>query len=187
MGLGFGVLGPLQLTANGTLLTLGTPKQRAVLAMLVINRNRPVRTRVVDRRGVGGLAATGSADQPALLRVEPAQAAGHALVSNPAPCWPVPRRGIGSPCPTQPAISAGSSSKRRPECKRPLPVDSNRPATTSRQHWPSGAARCWTICATSGSSNTFATALVEEKIVVHTVRAEAEIACGRGIFSDQRA
>jgi DNA-binding SARP family transcriptional activator len=35
-------LGPLQLSVNGTLVPLGPPKQRAVLAMLVINRNRPV-------------------------------------------------------------------------------------------------------------------------------------------------
>ncbi len=41
-GRGFGVLGPLQLSAGGTIVPLGAPKQRAVLAMLVINRNRPV-------------------------------------------------------------------------------------------------------------------------------------------------
>jgi DNA-binding SARP family transcriptional activator len=41
-GRGFGVLGPLQLTAGGTSVPLGAPKQRAVLAMLVLNRNRPV-------------------------------------------------------------------------------------------------------------------------------------------------
>ena len=41
-GLGFGVLGPLVMTADGTRVALGAPKQRAVLAMLVINRNRPV-------------------------------------------------------------------------------------------------------------------------------------------------
>jgi SARP family transcriptional regulator, regulator of embCAB operon len=41
-GRGFGVLGPLQLTSGGTSVPLGAPKQRAVLAMLVLNRNRPV-------------------------------------------------------------------------------------------------------------------------------------------------
>jgi len=41
-GLNFGVLGPLQLSVEGTPVPLGAPKQRAVLAMLVINRNRPV-------------------------------------------------------------------------------------------------------------------------------------------------
>ena len=41
-GLGFGVLGPLLVTAHGVRVPLGAAKQRAVLAMLVINRNRPV-------------------------------------------------------------------------------------------------------------------------------------------------
>ncbi len=39
---GFGVLGPLQMSVNGSVVPLGTPKQRAVLAMLLINRNRRV-------------------------------------------------------------------------------------------------------------------------------------------------
>jgi DNA-binding SARP family transcriptional activator len=43
-GLGFGLLGPLTLTAGGTPLPLGTPKQRALLAMMLINRNRIVGT-----------------------------------------------------------------------------------------------------------------------------------------------
>jgi DNA-binding SARP family transcriptional activator len=38
----FGILGPLQVSADGTELALGAVKQRAVLAMLLINRNRPV-------------------------------------------------------------------------------------------------------------------------------------------------
>jgi DNA-binding SARP family transcriptional activator len=40
--LDFGVLGPLQTSAHGAPLPLGTPKQRAVLAVLVMGRNRPV-------------------------------------------------------------------------------------------------------------------------------------------------
>jgi DNA-binding SARP family transcriptional activator len=42
MILDFGVLGPLQMSVDGAPLPLGTPKQRAVLAMLVMGRNRPV-------------------------------------------------------------------------------------------------------------------------------------------------
>ena len=42
--MGFGVLGPLQMTVDGAPVSLGTPKQRAVLALLVMNRNRPVST-----------------------------------------------------------------------------------------------------------------------------------------------
>lgn len=38
-GIDLGVLGPLEMTVNGTGARLGTPKQRAVLAMLAINRN----------------------------------------------------------------------------------------------------------------------------------------------------
>jgi SARP family transcriptional regulator, regulator of embCAB operon len=41
-GLQFGVLGPLQLRSGGALVPLGAPKQRAVLAMLMMNRNRAV-------------------------------------------------------------------------------------------------------------------------------------------------
>ena len=38
----FCVLGPLQLTVDDVQVGLGTPKQRAVLAVLLMNRNRPV-------------------------------------------------------------------------------------------------------------------------------------------------
>ena len=38
----FGLLGPLQLSVDGTVVPIGTPKQRAVLAFLVMNRNRPM-------------------------------------------------------------------------------------------------------------------------------------------------
>jgi SARP family transcriptional regulator, regulator of embCAB operon len=38
----FGVLGPLQMSANGAEVRLGAAKQRAVLALLLINRNRTV-------------------------------------------------------------------------------------------------------------------------------------------------
>jgi DNA-binding SARP family transcriptional activator len=41
-GLEFAVLGPLQVRAAGALVPLGAPKQRAVLGMLVMNRNRAV-------------------------------------------------------------------------------------------------------------------------------------------------
>jgi SARP family transcriptional regulator, regulator of embCAB operon len=43
-GVGFGVLGPLEMTVGGTPVSLGPRKQRAVLGMLVINRNRAVGT-----------------------------------------------------------------------------------------------------------------------------------------------
>jgi DNA-binding SARP family transcriptional activator len=42
--LNFGVLGPLVMTVNGTPVALGAAKKRAVLAMMVVNRNHPVGT-----------------------------------------------------------------------------------------------------------------------------------------------
>lgn len=41
-GVRFGVLGPLEMMVDGSPIPLGTPKQRAVLAMLLMNRDRPV-------------------------------------------------------------------------------------------------------------------------------------------------
>lgn len=38
----FGILGPLQVIIGDTAIPLGTPKQRAVLATLLVNRNKPV-------------------------------------------------------------------------------------------------------------------------------------------------
>ena len=43
-GVWFGVLGPTEVRVGETAMTLGTPKQRAVLAMLVLHRNRTVGT-----------------------------------------------------------------------------------------------------------------------------------------------
>src|SRR5271163_1326430 len=40
----FGLLGPLLMTVDGMPVAVGTPKQRALLAMLLINRNRAVGT-----------------------------------------------------------------------------------------------------------------------------------------------
>ena len=38
----FGLLGPLELTFDGASVPLGGPKQRVILATLLMNRNRPV-------------------------------------------------------------------------------------------------------------------------------------------------
>ncbi|WP_054813881.1 BTAD domain-containing putative transcriptional regulator [Nocardia arizonensis] len=66
----FGVLGPVELTIDGAARALGGPKQRAVLAYLVINANRPV--------SVDSLAqAVWEANQPPDVR-----ASLHTIVSN---------------------------------------------------------------------------------------------------------
>src|ERR1700739_1163726 len=58
--LGFNVLGPLQMTADGKAVTLGTPKQKAILASLIINRNHPVS----NDRLVGDLCEDRPPDKP---------------------------------------------------------------------------------------------------------------------------
>ena len=66
----FGVLGPLEWSIGDTLLPLGTPKQRAVLAMMVLNANRPV--------GIDTLIDAAWDRQPP----EGARATLHAYISN---------------------------------------------------------------------------------------------------------
>jgi SARP family transcriptional regulator, regulator of embCAB operon len=60
-GVEFGVLGPLQICVDGAPVALGTPKQRAVLAMLMINRNRAVATEALISIGIDSRAALVSA------------------------------------------------------------------------------------------------------------------------------
>src|SRR3954464_9557600 len=69
-GLRFGLLGPLQVIVDGSPLALGTPKQRAVLAALLIERNRPV--------GIDSLANAARKDGAP----ERAHASIHTYVSN---------------------------------------------------------------------------------------------------------
>jgi SARP family transcriptional regulator, regulator of embCAB operon len=66
----FGVLGPLEMSIGGTLVPLGTPKQRAVLAVMIIHANRAV---AVDAL----LDATWDHQPP-----EGARATLHAYISN---------------------------------------------------------------------------------------------------------
>ena len=64
--LGFGLLGPLQVSVDGAPIAVGTPKQRAVLAMLLINRNRTVSTEALIDAAWDGtpVAAAGRASTP---------------------------------------------------------------------------------------------------------------------------
>ena len=41
-GIDFGVLGTLRMAVDERVVSLGAPKQRAVFAMLLLNRGRPV-------------------------------------------------------------------------------------------------------------------------------------------------
>jgi SARP family transcriptional regulator, regulator of embCAB operon len=177
-GLGFGVLGPLQLTANGSVLPLGTPKQRAVLAMLLINRNRPV--------ALESLIGAAWEDWPP----PEARTSLHSYVSN-------LRRLLGTAGVEPRTILASAP----PGYRLSVPdaaCDLGRFITEKTAGVQAAAAGrleqasdhlCGALAQWRGPVledlrdfrfvNAFATSLVEEKIVAHTVRAEAEIACGR--------
>jgi DNA-binding SARP family transcriptional activator len=177
-GLEFGVLGPLQLSVEGTPVPLGAPKQRAVLAMLVINRNRPV--------GMESLinAVWDASPVPA------ARASIHSYISN-------LRRLLGNA-----GIDTHTVLVSAPPGYRLNVADADcdlgrftvemtagiRAAAAGRfeqasSHLSAALAE-WRAPVLDDLRDfpfvdAFATALMEDKVLAHTARAEAEIACGR--------
>ena len=174
----FGVLGPLLLSVDGRAVPIGTPKQRAVLASLVMNRNRPVAADSL-------INAVWGEDAPSEAR-----ASLHAYVSN-------LRRLLGT---------VGFDGKSMLEKVSPgyrlnigeLDVDLGRfirarnegvkAATAGRfdeasRHYSAALAQ-WrgdVLDDLRGFDfvSVFATAMADEKIATHIALAESEIACGR--------
>jgi SARP family transcriptional regulator, regulator of embCAB operon len=177
-GLGFGVLGPLLMTANGARMPLGAPKQRAVLAMLVLNRNRPVSidsliSAVWDEEPVPAarisiqshvstlrrLLRNAGADPNQVLASAPP---GYQLSVADADC------DLGRFMAEKAAGAQAAAAGRFDDASNHL----------------SAALREWRGPVLDDLReyafvDAFATALVEDKMAVHTARAEAEIACGR--------
>jgi SARP family transcriptional regulator, regulator of embCAB operon len=177
-GLGFGVLGPLLMTADGTRIPLGAPKQRAVLAMLMINRNRPVSVNslinaVWDEEPVPAARTSIQSHVSNLRRllrtagVDPYQVLasappGYQLSVADADC------DLGRFI-TEKAAGLGAAAEGRFE-------DASSHLSAALREWRGPVLddlREFTFV------DAFATALVEDKVAVHTARAEAEIACGR--------
>jgi SARP family transcriptional regulator, regulator of embCAB operon len=177
--LGFGLLGPLLMTVAGTPVALGTPKQRAVLALLLINRNRAVSTDSLVN------AAWDQSPAPAV------RASIHSYVSN-------LRRILASANVDPNAVLASAPPGYRlsvadGDC------DLDRFITKKNAGIHAAAAGKFEQASTHLSAalaewrgpalddlrdfafvEVFATALTEENVSAYTSRAEAEIACGRG-------
>jgi SARP family transcriptional regulator, regulator of embCAB operon len=184
----FGLLGPLEMTVNGTLVPLGTPKQRAVLAMLLINRNRPV--------GVDALITGVWEDWPP----SGARASIHSYVSNLrkllagvgidprtvlAAAPPGYRLSIPeNTCDLGRFIAAKNSGVHAAAGGRF--EEASKHLSTALAQWRGPVLEDLRDCQFVES---FATALVEDKILAHTAKAEAEIACGRAaaVISDLEA
>ena len=174
----FGLLGPLEMSVDGTLVPLGTPKQRAVLAMLLMNRNSPVG---VDRLITAlweGLPPSG------------ARASIHSYVSNLRKLL----SGVGidprlvlaaAPPGYRLSIPENACDLGRFIADKTAGVhaaavgrfeEASRRLSAALAQW---RGQVLEDLIDFQFVDAFATSLVEEKIVVHTARAEAEIACGR--------
>ncbi|MDX1887379.1 BTAD domain-containing putative transcriptional regulator [Mycolicibacterium sp. 120270] len=177
-GIEFGVLGPLQIRVDDAPVALGTPKQRAVLAMLLINRNRPVATDALieaaweqfpppDPRAslhsyVSNLrkllAGVGLDARMALVSAPP----GYQLNVSENACDIgrfvfAKNAGVQAAAAGKFEIASRHLSAALSEWRGPVLED----------------LRDFQFV------DAFATALVEDKILAHTARVEAEIACGR--------
>ncbi|GAS88251.1 BTAD domain-containing putative transcriptional regulator [Mycolicibacterium brisbanense] len=173
-----GILGPCEMNVDGRMVPLGSHKQRAVLAMLVIHRNRAVGIDELISAVWGAAAHAG------------ARAALHTYVSN--------LRGLM----TGPGIDTHAVLTRTPPGYRMSVLDEDCDVgrfTIARgrgvralagghfeqagEHL-SGALSQWRGPVLDDLRaftffDAFATALAEEKLMTHIARAEAEIACGR--------
>ena len=174
----FGVLGPLQMSANGTDLPLGAAKQRAVLALLLINRNRIVPSdSVIDAvwqqrpppEARGSLHAHISRLRRLVSSagVDPA-----AVVVSTGPGYrlnvPDEACDLGRFAIEQKAGLEAAAAGRFEEASRHL--------SAALSEWRGPVLEdLWDF----QFVDAFAAALAEDKLVALTVRAEAEIACGR--------
>ena len=174
----FGLLGPLEMSVDGALVPLGTPKQRAVLAMLLINRNSPV--------GVERLITAVWEESPP----SGARASIHSYVSN--------LRKLLSGAGIDPRMVLAAAP---PGYRLSIPenaCDLGRfirektagvHAAAAGRFEQAGRHLTDALAQWRGSVlddlrdfqfvDTYATSLVEEKMLAHTAKAEAEIACGR--------
>lgn len=173
----FGVLGPLQMSIGDVLVPLGTPKQRAVLAMLVVNANRPVDIDML----IG--AAWNQRPPPG------ARATLHAYISN-------LRRLIGSAgmdrtllTSAPPGYRLAIRSDQYDLGRFRVQKDAGMHAAAAAQFEQASRHMSDALAHWRGPFledlrdfqfvETLATAFDEEKILAHTAHVEAEIACGR--------
>jgi DNA-binding SARP family transcriptional activator len=173
--IGFGVLGPLQVTVDGAPVPLGTPKQRAVLAVLVMNRNRPV--------GIDSLVTAAWEQWPP----SEARASLHSYISNLRRLLGDSRAMLANAPPGyRLTVDDAACDIGRFVLEKNAGVQA---AAAGRfeeasEHL-SKALSEWRGAVLEDLRDfqfvdAFATALTEDKVVAHTARAEAEIACGRG-------
>lgn len=178
-GVDFGVLGPLQLTVNGTPVALGTPKQRAVLAMLVMSRNRPISSDAL----VGAAWEQFPPPEPKAslhsyisnLRklISGSGSDGRLILASAPPGYRLTVTDDG--CDLGRFVAAKNAGVQAAAASQFEQASSHLSAALAQ--WRGPVLDDLRDFAFVGP---FATALIEDKIVAHTAHAEAEIACNRG-------
>jgi SARP family transcriptional regulator, regulator of embCAB operon len=173
----FGVLGPLEMSIGGVLVPLGTPKQRAVLAMLIVNANRPVDIDVLigaawNQRPPAGARATLHAYISNLRRLMSSAGIDRALLASAPPGY---RLAIG-----QDQYDLGRFRAQK---------DAGLHAAAAAEFEQASRQMSDALAQWRGPFledlrdfqfvEALATAFDEEKVVAHTAHVEAEIACGR--------
>ncbi|ULE32079.1 BTAD domain-containing putative transcriptional regulator [Mycobacterium sp. IDR2000157661] len=174
----FGVLGPLQLSVDSTPMRLGTPKQRVMLAMLLINRNRPVGvdaliTAAWEQRPPPGARATIHSYISNLRKLLHNAGVDSRVVLASAPpgyqlSVPDDQLDLGRFITEKSAGAHAAAAGRFDEASRHF--------SAALQQWRGPVLddlRDYEFV------NAFAAALTEDKVAMHRARAEAEIACGR--------
>ncbi|ORB76305.1 BTAD domain-containing putative transcriptional regulator [Mycobacterium scrofulaceum] len=173
-----GLLGPLEMSVGGAPVALGTPKQRAVLALLLMNRNSPV---AVDRL----ITALWDDSPPSGAR-----ASIHSYVSNLRKLLStagIDPRAVLVAAPPGYRLGVGESAYDLGRFIAAKTAGVHAAATGKFEeaslHLTAALAE-WRGPVLEDLRefqfvDTFATSLVEEKVLVHGAKAEAEIACGR--------
>jgi SARP family transcriptional regulator, regulator of embCAB operon len=177
-GLRFGVLGPLVMTANGLRVPLGAPKQRAVLAMLVINRNRPVAvdslTNAVWDRDPVPAARTSIQSYVSTLRqlLRSAGADPHTVLASAPPGYQLSV--ADADCDVGRFIAEKNAGIQAAAAGRFEDASSHLSAALREWRGP-----VLDDLREFAFVDAIATKLMEDKAAAHTARAAAEIACGR--------
>jgi DNA-binding SARP family transcriptional activator len=175
---GFGVLGPLELTDGGTPVPLGSRKQRAVLAMLMINRNRVVATDALidavwgERASQEARASLHTYVSNLRRLLNDAGADGRSVLAAAPPGYRLTAPDID--CDIGRFINEKTAGIRAAAVGR---------FESASRHLAAAAAewrgRVLEDLAEFDFVASFAAALTEDQVNVHTAYAEAEIVCGR--------
>jgi DNA-binding SARP family transcriptional activator len=174
----FGLLGPLLVTVAGMPVALGTPKQRAVLAALLINRNRAVSTDSLvnaawDESPAPAVRASLHSYVSNLRRIlGGADADAHAVLASVPPGYRLST--ADNACDLDRFAANKTAGIRAAAAGQFEQASSHLAAALAEWRGP-----VLDDLRDFAFVEVFATALTEENVWAHTAYAEAEIACGR--------